>query len=73
MLTLGQAAKETGLSKPSISKAIKTGRLSAVKTENGEYQIDPVELFRVYPVTSKPGGYFTRGNPRFTQWVTGCT
>lgn len=54
MLTLGQAAKETGLSKPSISKAIKTGRLSAVKTENGEYQIDPVELFRVYPVTSKP-------------------
>ena len=46
MLTLGQAAKETGLSKPSISKAIKTGRLSAVKTENGEYQIDPVELFR---------------------------
>ena len=54
MLTLGQAAKETGLSKPSISKAIKTGRLSAVKTENGEYQIDPAELFRVYPVTSKP-------------------
>jgi hypothetical protein len=54
MLTLGQAAKETGLSKPSISKAIKTGRLSAVKTENGEYQIDPIELFRVYPVTSKP-------------------
>ena len=54
MLTLGQAAKETGLSKPSISKAIKTGRLSAVKTESGEYQIDPVELFRVYPVTSKP-------------------
>lgn len=54
MLTLGQAAKETGLSKPSISKAIKTGRLSAVKTGNGEYQIDPVELFRVYPVTSKP-------------------
>ena len=54
MLTLGQAAKETGLSKPSISKAIKTGRLSAVKTESGEYQIDPVELFRVYPATSKP-------------------
>jgi excisionase family DNA binding protein len=54
MLTLGQAAKETGLSKPSISKAIKNGRLSAVKTDNGEYQIDPAELFRVYPVSSKP-------------------
>jgi excisionase family DNA binding protein len=54
MLTLGQAAKETGLSKPTISKAIKTGRLSAVKAENGEYQIDPAELFRVYPVASKP-------------------
>jgi len=51
MLTLGQAAKETGLSKTAIARAIKSGRLSAVKAETGEYQIDPAELFRVYPVT----------------------
>jgi excisionase family DNA binding protein len=53
MLTLGQAAKETGISKPTISKAIKKGRLSATQTAQGEYQIDPAELFRVYPLASK--------------------
>ena len=49
MLTLGQAAKEAGVAKSAISRAIKTGRLSAKKTENGSFEIDPVELFRVYP------------------------
>ena len=52
MLTLGQAAKETGLSKTAISRAVKSGRLSATKNEQGEYQIDPSELFRVYPVAA---------------------
>ena len=51
MLTLGQAAKETGYSKTAISRAIKSGRISANRNELGEYQIDPAELFRVYPVT----------------------
>jgi excisionase family DNA binding protein len=54
MLTLGQAAKETGVSKPTISKAINKGRLSATKNEQGEYQIDPAELFLVFPLASKP-------------------
>jgi hypothetical protein len=35
MLTLGQVAKETGLSKTAISKAVKNGRLSAQKNEQG--------------------------------------
>ncbi len=48
-LTLGQAAKEAGISKPSLSAAIKKGRLSANKNESGVYEIDPAELFRVYP------------------------
>ena len=48
-LTLGQAAKEVGLSKTAISNAIKNGRLSAGKKESGGYEIDPAELFRVYP------------------------
>lgn len=46
--SLTQAAKEVGKSKPTISKAIKTGRLSAKKVGNG-YQIEAAELFRVYP------------------------
>lgn len=48
LLTLGQAAKEVGLSKPTLSEAIKKGRLSARK-EGNQYQIDPAELFRVWP------------------------
>jgi hypothetical protein len=51
MFTLGQAAKETGLSKTAISRAVKSGRLSATRSDQGEYQIDPAELFRVYPAT----------------------
>lgn len=47
-LSLSKAAKATGKSKPTISKAIKTGRLSAKKLKVG-YEIDPAELFRVYP------------------------
>lgn len=46
--SLTQAAKEVGKSKPAISKAIKTGRLTAAKVGNG-YAIDAAELFRVYP------------------------
>jgi excisionase family DNA binding protein len=53
--TLGEAAKATGLSKPTISKAIKSGKLSAIKNENGSYTIDPAELFRVYKAANSNG------------------
>ena len=49
--TLGEAAKATGKSKATISKAIKSGRISAVKDESGTFQIDPAELHRVYTLT----------------------
>jgi len=55
MLTLGQAALETGMAKSAISRAIKSGRLSARKTETGSFEIDPAELFRVYPPASAVG------------------
>jgi hypothetical protein len=48
--TLGEAAKATGKSKSTISKAIKNGRISASKGESGVYSIDPSELHRVYPI-----------------------
>lgn len=47
--TLGSAAKATGKSKATISKAIATHRISATKNDIGEWQIDPAELHRVYP------------------------
>lgn len=49
--TLGEAAKATGKSKATISKAIKSGRISAVKDETGTFRIDPAELHRVYTPT----------------------
>ena len=49
--TLGEAAKVTGKSKATISKAIKSGRISATKGETGAFKIDPSELHRVYPIT----------------------
>jgi hypothetical protein len=48
-LTLGDAARETGLAKSTIFRAIKNGKISAVKNESGEWQIEPAELFRVFP------------------------
>ena len=50
-LTLGQAAKEVGKSKSTINRAIKNGRLSAQRLEDGSYRIDPSELFRVWPAS----------------------
>jgi hypothetical protein len=52
-LSLGQAAKEVGLDKSTISRAIKSGKLSAQRKERGGYEIDPAELFRVFPPASQ--------------------
>jgi excisionase family DNA binding protein len=53
VLTLTEAAKETGLSRPAIFYAIKSGRLSATKDDRGQFLIDPAELFRVYKPLNK--------------------
>jgi excisionase family DNA binding protein len=47
--TLGTAAKATGKSKPTIQRAIKSGRISAVRKPDGSYEIEPAELHRVFP------------------------
>ncbi|MCC8985228.1 MAG: hypothetical protein LM513_01445 [Nitrospira sp.] len=52
-LTLNQAAREAERSKATLLEAIRSGRLSAPKDELGRYQIDPAELFRVYPPTGR--------------------
>ena len=55
MLTLGQAAKVARTSKTTLSRAIKAGRLSAERRDDGSYQIDPAELSRVFTVTPETG------------------
>ena len=54
--SLGKAAKEVGKSKATISKALKSGKLSYLSKDTEGYKIDPAELFRVFPksVSSKP-------------------
>jgi len=55
--TLGEAAKATGKSKAAISRAIKTGRISADRQNDGSFKIDPSELHRVYkPLTTEQVG-----------------
>ena len=48
MLSMGQAARAAGISKTSIHRAIKSGKLSASRETDASYRIDPAELFRVY-------------------------
>lgn len=47
--SLSQAAKKTGKGKSSIHRAIKSGRLSAQRHQDGTYSIDAAELFRAFP------------------------
>ena len=47
--TLNEAAKATGKSKTTIHRALKSGKVSAIKRENGAYAIEPAELHRVFP------------------------
>jgi len=61
-LSLGQAAKEAGVAKSTISKALSSGKLSYREKNSEGYKIDPAELFRVYPRTSKNSAEETASN-----------
>lgn len=47
-MSASQAATAVGMTRQGIIKAIRTGRISAEKDQNGAWTIEPVELFRVY-------------------------
>lgn len=51
--TLGQAAKATGKAKSTILRTLKSGQISANKSQDGSYAIDPSELHRVFPPLSR--------------------
>lgn len=53
-LSANEAAKQTGKSVPTITRAIKSGKISAEKTGSGGYLIEPSELFRAFPPVTKP-------------------
>jgi hypothetical protein len=66
--TLGQAAKAVGMSKTSILRSIKAGRISAGRDELGQWAIEPCELHRVYPALTDESG---TGNGTGERAVTG--
>jgi excisionase family DNA binding protein len=71
-LSAKEAAARVGLTKPGLLKAIKQGKLSATKDQNGHWRIDPVELFRVYPPVSSSthqpeGNSFHQHTPEYTE------
>ena len=53
--SLAKAAKAAGVTHSSIRRAIKAGKISAVRNKHRQWQIQPAELHRVYgpaPVTT---------------------
>ena len=62
-MSLAQAAKTAGKSKPTLLRAIKSGKLSASRTASGAYEIDPAELARVFPFAGDMAGTMTQSVP----------
>ena len=52
MLTIRQAAKQAGVSKAALSRAIKSGKISANKNAIDGWDVDPADLFRANPVSA---------------------
>jgi hypothetical protein len=46
---LSEAAAATGVNRSTIYRAWKAGRLSATRTDTGQIEVEPAELFRVFP------------------------
>jgi excisionase family DNA binding protein len=53
-LTLGQVARELGMNKPTLSRYIKSGKISAERQEDGSYRIDPSEMDRLRSLRKEP-------------------
>ena len=49
MYNLATAAAAVGRNKNAILRAIQAGKISATQDANGEIQIDPADLHRIYP------------------------
>lgn len=54
MISILEASKRTKVSKSTLIRAIKSGKLSGRKNDNGGFEVDPAELHRVYPDAALP-------------------
>lgn len=58
--SLSDAAKATGKNRTTIQRAIKSGKISAFKNENGAYEIEPAELHRIFPAIAQHSAQQTK-------------
>ena len=68
-LTVGQAAKQVGKAKTTISRAIKAGKLSAERRDDGSYAIEPSELHRAFPPKNETVANASVTQPSATQQI----
>src|SRR3954453_22868687 len=60
-LSIRDAARQAGVSRSSILRAIQSGRMSAPRKDDGGYAVDPAELFRMFE--PRPAGQMDEAGP----------
>src|SRR3954451_3225818 len=58
--SLGQAARAVGKAKSTLSRDVKSGKISAIRNPDGAIAIDAAELHRVYPAAERLNGFGNR-------------
>lgn len=71
--SLSDAAKATGRNRTTIQRAIKSGKISASKNENGTYEIEPAELHRIFPAIAQRSAQQTKETDSNSQQQGGAT
>jgi AcrR family transcriptional regulator len=67
---LSEAAAATGVNRSTIYRAYKSGRMSALRLETGQIEVDPAELFRVFPPVAAQGASNDASHPHATSIAT---
>ncbi|MCC5968253.1 MAG: hypothetical protein JJU24_19250, partial [Natronohydrobacter sp.] len=66
-ISLREAAKHFDVSRPTLQKALKYGKISGVQDGQGHWTIDPAELARVYQPRKEQAGKVDNTDPaKFT-------
>jgi len=68
---LSEAAAATGVNRSTIYRAWKAGRLSSTRTDTGQIEVDPAELFRVFPPIATQQGAQVAAHPHAHADATG--
>jgi excisionase family DNA binding protein len=63
-LSLREAAEAVGVSKSTLFRAIRAGRVSATRDDDGQFRLDPAELFRVYEPANSERSAPIRATPQ---------